>query len=222
MAKHSNRFNRCNSPDSLDFSSDFATNAVVNVANKVIIGTTTYEYKENGLYVNGEKWEADAPGGTFASASTNQQMALFMFCNYCDTCRNWQREAKFSTPWLDDKGRTWKFYKIIAIRGISIDGRGHAKATIKTYRKVGNKYKRKRAWVTLRMQGTVWSNKCTQPTAFNSGLYSSSRPRNFFRRKYAAVANRFFRTKKMKMLGEYTIDPKGNGVPYGENLYLTW
>lgn len=213
-----------NNPDSLDYSSDYAANAVANVSNKFIVGTETYEFKQHNLFKNGEPWEDDAVGEpAFASTSTSgASIAAISFCSYCALCRNWEREGKMSLPWTATDGRVWKFKKVIAIRGISGDARGHVKATIKCFRKVGSKYKKKRAYVSLQMQGSVFSNKCTQQRAFNSGVYSSSRPRSFYRKRYAAVADRFFRTKKTLVWGTYTADPKGNGTPFGETLVLSW
>jgi hypothetical protein len=77
-----------------------------------------------------------------------------IFCSYCDACRNWQRESKMSLEWNYSNGDKWKFEKIIAILGISIDVRGYVKATLKAYKKVGRKFRRRRGWITLRCRAS--------------------------------------------------------------------
>jgi hypothetical protein len=77
-------------PDSLDYSSDYFSNTIANQNDKLIIGTSTYQYTLNGLLVNGVKSEEEGSGSIvfpqFAATSSST-----VFCQYCDTCRNWQR-----------------------------------------------------------------------------------------------------------------------------------
>lgn len=209
--------------DSTDYTSDYFYNAVANINNKLIVGSDTYQSYSDGLYLNGIKIEDEGSSARIASkVAGGGTQATLVLCNYCDTCRNWQRSSGWSVVYNDDQGRQWKFKKVIAVRGISIDGRGHVKATVKARRKSGSKWKRKRAYLGLQMLGTVYSNKCQQETVINSGVYQSSRPRNHMRKQYAAVGNKFFRTKSGKIGGVFQINPKNNPVWFAETLMLTW
>lgn len=211
-------------PDSLDLSSDVASNAIVNVNNKFIVGTTTYEYKKDGLYADGVKQQAENPSelSSPAALSPPPSFTTFALCNICDTCRNWERKSAWSSEYTDDKGRIWRFKQVLAIRGIYPDGRGYVRGTIKARRKVGTKWKRKRAYCWMQMAGTIWTNKCIQPTPINSGVFQTNRARNNYRKKYAPVGSRFFRTKKTKLSAGFQIGPTGVSNWFAENLTLTW
>ena len=208
-------------PDSLDYSSDYFSNTIANQNDKLIIGTSTYQYTLNGLLVNGVKSEEEGSGSIvfpqFAATSSST-----VFCQYCDTCRNWQRSWNWSVQFADDNGRRWKFKKVIAIRGVSIEGKGHVRATVKGRKLVGSKWKRKRANLRVYMVGKVYSNKCTQETPFNSGIFQSSRPRIWMSKRFGPVGSRFFRTKKLKITGGYEINPKNTGTWIVDVLNLTW
>jgi hypothetical protein len=188
----------------------------------LIVGTETYQYTLEGLYKNGLPAQDEDASGMALTTSATSAFAIPGLCNYCDTCRNWQRKKAFSSIYTDDRGRQWQFKQVIAIRGIYPDHRGHVVGTIKARRKSGNKWKRKRADLWMQMIGTIYSNRCNTSGTFNSGVYQSTRPRNHMRKKYAALGNLFFRTKKLKITGAFQLTPQGNSQAFGEQLLLTW
>jgi hypothetical protein len=211
-------------PDSLNYAEDYFHNALLNQEYKLIVGTSTFQYKLDGLYKNGIKYEEDEGTGSTAISASGAVMAAAapVFCTYCDTCKNWQRKSNWTIQFTDTDGRKWKYKKVIAIRGISPDGRGYVRATIKGRRKSGSKWKRKRAYLMLQSNGSIWSSQCTQERTFNSGVYYSNRPRIWKKVQYAAAGVRFFRTKKDKVIGIYGLRPKNSDTWYQDNLKLSW
>ncbi len=146
------------------------------------------------------------------------------FCSWCADCKIWKRNSDMSNEYLDDQGRKWKFWKVIAIRGINARLKGQVVGSIKSYREVSpGKWKKKRAWLGLHLQGYLFKNRCNTPYLFGD-VYSTARPRYFYRRRLStSLTNlQFYRTKRNEVIGTFSLRPKLTGTTFSENLPLTW
>jgi hypothetical protein len=209
-------------PDSLNYSNSTFENAILNQNYKVIIGKDSYWYKSDGLYINGIKAEQEEDETLrITSLNTIDAPPFPPFCTYCDTCKQWKRERAWSNVTLIE-GRKWQFKKVIAIRGVSPDGRGYVTAKIKATAKYGRTWREKRAYFVLQMIGKIYSNKCTQEASINSGVYQNSIPRTRYEKLYAPAGSRFIRTKKNKITGSFQLRPKNSDAWAGELLQLSW
>lgn len=149
-------------PDSIDLTFDDAENTIFNNSYSFKVGSSLYELRSEGLYVNGILQD---DGGASMSFGT--------------VCKSNKKRKAF--PTFDNDTRRFKIK--VAIHSIAVRSGVHGKVV--HYKKKNGSWKRKRAEMAVSCAGTVYDGNCA-----NSFQFTDREPNSGFRKRKQLATRR--------------------------------